>query len=107
MSINDLQEQAKLSFDRAVAKKNLKERMESRLTITYNGGVFRSSPELFILLRTVFEDDEAVIIDLYDTPVLVNRTELLNIAKSRYKEVTNEWLAEWDKLKTVRRAADV
>jgi hypothetical protein len=107
MSITDLREQAKLSFDHAVAKKNLTERMESRCTVTYNGGVFRVSPELFILLRTVFEDEEAVIVDSYDTPVLVNRTELLNIAKSRYREVTNEWLAEWNKLKQIRKAEDV
>jgi hypothetical protein len=107
MSIIDLQQQAKAAFDRAAAKANLREQMESRLIISYNGGVFRVSPELFILLHTVFEDDEAVIVDLYDTPVLVNRTELLRIAKSRYREITNEWSAEWQRLRSIRKAADV
>jgi hypothetical protein len=106
MSIIDLQKQAKTAFDHAVAKKNLKERIESRLTVTHRGGVFRINTDLFVLLE-LLEDDEMVILDAYDTPVLVDRKELKDTAKQRYAELMNEWLAEWNKLKQIRRADDV
>ena len=106
MSIIDLQQQAKTAFDHAVAKKNLKERMESRLTVSHRGGVFRVNTDLFVWLNTQL-DEEMVILDSYDTPVLVNRNELLTLAKRRYSELMNEWLAEWNKLKQTRRAEDV
>jgi hypothetical protein len=48
-----------------------------------------------------------VLLDAYDTPVLVNRKELKDTAKQRYAELMNEWLAEWNKLKQTRRAEDV
>jgi len=110
MSIIDLQQQAKTAFDHAVAKKNLKERIESRLTITHRGGVFRINTDLFVLLDLYEDDgwnDEMVLLDAYDTPVVVNRKELKDTAKQRYAELMNEWLAEWNKLKQVRKADDV
>lgn len=106
MDINQLREQAKASHDHAVAKKNLKERMESRMTVSHRDGVFRVSTDLFVLLDLP-EDDEMVLLDSYDTPVLVNREELRRLAKQRYAELMNEWLSEWNQLKNVRRAADV
>ena len=110
MSITDLQQQAKTAFDHAVAKKNLKERMESRLTVSHRDGVFRVTTDLFVLLDLLEDDgwnDEMILLDAYDTPVLVNRTELRTLAKQRYFELMNEWLNEWNQLKNVRRAADV
>jgi hypothetical protein len=106
MSIIDLQQQAKLSFDHAVAKKNLTERMNSRLTVTHRGGVFRVSTDLFVLLD-LLEQDEMVILDVYDTPVLVQIAEIRQLAKQRYAELMNEWLAEWERIKKTRRAEDV
>jgi hypothetical protein len=106
MSIIDLQQQAKLSFDHAVAKKNLTERMNSRLTVTHRGGVFRVDTDLFVLLD-LLEQDEMVILDVYDTPVLVQIAEIRQLAKQRYAELMNEWLAEWERIKKTRRAEDV
>lgn len=106
MSIIDLQQQAKLSFDHAVAKKNLTERMNSRLTVTHRGGVFRVNTDLFVLLDLI-EQDEMVILDVYDTPVLVQIAEIRQLAKQRYAELMNEWLAEWERIKKTRRAEDV
>ena len=106
MSIIDLQQQAKLSFDHAVAKKNLTERMNSRLTVTHRGGVFRVNTDLFGLLD-LLEQDEMVILDVYDTPVLVQIAEIQQLAKQRYAELMNEWLAEWERIKKTRRAEDV
>ena len=106
MDINDLRNQARLSYDRAVAKKNIQERMENRLTVSHNGGMFRVNTNLFVLLDLA-EDDEMIILDAYDTPVQVNRAELRKLAKQRYFEIMNEWHEEWQALKKVRKAEDV
>ena len=110
MNITDLQRQAKLAFDHAVAKKNLTERMQSRLTVTHRGGVFSVNADLFVLLDLPEDNgwnDEMVLLDSYDTPVMVNREELRTLAKQRYYELMNEWLAEWNKLKKIRKGEDV
>ena len=110
MDIIQLETQAKLSFDHAVAKKNLKERMQSRLTVSHRGGVFSVDTNLFVLLDLYEDDgwnDEMVLLDAYDTPVMVNRAELRNTAKQRYAELMNEWLSEWNQLKRIRKAEDV
>ena len=106
MDINDLRNQARLSYDRAVAKKNIQERMENRMTVSHNGGVFKVEPELFVILD-LHDDDEMILLDAYDTPVKVNREELRKLAKQRYFEIMNEWHAEWQDLKKIRKAEDV
>ena len=109
MDIESLRSHAKAAFDRAAAKKNLAEQMRSRLTVTHRSGVFVVDAELFVLLD-MYEDDgwnnETVLVDAYDTPILVNRQELRSLARQRYQEILNEWLVEWESLKKVRRAAD-
>jgi hypothetical protein len=110
MDVNQLQEQARRSFDRAVAKKNLTARMQSRLTVTHRGGVFKVDPNLFVLLGLPEDDgwnDEMVLLDAYDTPIMVNLKELRTLAKQRYFEIMNEWLAEWEEMKKVRKVSDV
>jgi hypothetical protein len=110
MDINDLRNQARLSYDRAVAKKNIQERMENRMTVSHNGGVFKVEPDLFVMLDLPEDNgwnDEMILLDAYDTPVKVNREELHKLAKQRYFEIMNEWYAEWQDLKKVRKAEDV
>lgn len=74
--------------------------------MTHRGGVFRVDTDLFVLLD-LLEQDEMVILDVYDTPVLVQIAEIRQLAKQRYAELMNEWLAEWERIKKTRRAEDV
>ena len=53
------------------------------------------------------EDDEMILLDAYDTPIKVNRLELKDVAQQRYREVMNEWHAEWQNLSKIRKAEDV
>ena len=79
-------------FDKRAFKKRLLDTTKQKLIVTHNGGLFRVTPELFAML-TVFTDPELVLEDGYGNPVLVNREELLFLAKQRYNEVMNSWLA--------------
>jgi hypothetical protein len=106
MDIDELKNQAQLSYDHAVGKKNLQQRMESRLNVAYNGGFFTVTKEQINFLD-LLGSQEVVLLDDYQTPVKVNAFELLKIMFARYHEIMNEWLFEWEELKKVRSAKNV
>jgi hypothetical protein len=107
MNQEQLRDQARATYDRLLAKQNLKTLMTSRLTVTHRDGVFPVNTELFVLLNLLPDDgwnDEMIILDMYDTPVMVNRMELLTLAKRRYVEVMNEWQQQYQEQTQVRNA---
>lgn len=106
MDINDIQTQAQLSFDHAVAKKNLQQRMLSRLNVTYNDGFFTVTKEQINFLDLLGSHD-VVILDDYQTPIRVNAYELLKLMFARYHEIMNEWEEEYQQLKKIRSAKNV
>jgi len=106
MDIDNLQRQAQLSFDHAIAKKNLQQRMQSRLNVTYNDGFFTVTKEQINFLD-LLGSQEVVLLDDYQTPIMVNAYELLKIMFQRYHEIMNEWLEEYEQLKKIRTAKHV
>ena len=57
--------------------------------------------KLINLLSTV-DLDELTIVDLYDTPVTVNRKHLLNLVTERWQEQLNAWQVELENLQSER-----
>jgi hypothetical protein len=55
MDINELKRHSDLSFDRAVAKKNLLTRAESELITVYRDHIFRADPVTIATVRTLME----------------------------------------------------
>lgn len=102
----DIQNQAQLSFDHAVAKRNLQQRMQARLNVTYNDGFFTVTKEQINFLD-LLGSQEVVLLDNYETPIKVNAFELLKLMFERYHEIMNEWLEEYEQLKKVRTAKNV
>lgn len=95
MNIENLISQARARFDHEANKKILKEKYEARMLFAYNGGMFRAGPELLVMLETVPLDD-AVILDLYETPIRVNPKELQQLAMQCWQEQMNAWLIEFE-----------
>ena len=106
MQIDELQQQAKLAYDREVARRNLKQQMQSRLTIQHQGGVFVVGPELINFLNA-WLDEELIILDSYENPIKVLRQDLLLKSKQRYQEVMNEWQLVWEEQNQIRTAKNV
>jgi hypothetical protein len=102
----DIQNQAQLSFDHSVAKKNLQQRMQARLNVTYNEGFFTVTKEQINFLD-LLGSQEVVLLDNYDTPIKVNAFELLKLMFERYHEIMNEWCEEYEQLKKTRTAKNV
>ena len=106
MNADEFQNIATWRFKHQVAKKNIKQQIQSRLNITYNNGYFTVTKELICFL-SCWDEETLVLEDDYETPVLVNRQELLKLSKQRYCELMNEWNEEWQSLKKVRTARNV
>ena len=95
MDTNELISHSRARFDHHQARIVLKEKYQAKLTFAHAGGMWRADPELLVLLATVPPGD-AVILDLYETPVRVNPEELRGLAMQRWQEQMNAWLVEYE-----------
>jgi len=97
MDTNELISHSRSRFDHHQARTVLKEKYQAKLTFAHAGGMWRAGPELLILLQACPTED-AVILDLYDTPVRINIVDLQQLTHSRWQEQMNAWLAEYEEL---------
>lgn len=88
-------------FDHATAKRVMKEKYQARMIFAHNGGMWCAGPELLNILATVPPGD-AVLLDLYETPVRVRPEELRGLAMMRWQEQMNAWLNEHEEISKQR-----
>ena len=93
MNTAQLIEHGRTRFEHTAAKQLLKEKYLARMLFAYRGGMWCAGPELLVMLATVPPGD-AVILDLYETPVQVSPEELRGMAMQRWQEQMNAWLIE-------------
>jgi len=101
MDTEDLITHARSRFNHESARRLLKEKYEARMLFAHAGGMWRADPELLVLLATIPPGD-AVILDLYQTPVQVNPEQLRALAMQRWQEQMNAWLIEHEQLNQQR-----
>jgi hypothetical protein len=101
MNTDNLLAHARARFDHAAARRVLKEKYQARMLFAHAGGMWRAGPELVVMLATVPPCD-AVILDLYETPIQVNPEELRGLAMQRWQEQMNAWLVEHEELNKKR-----
>lgn len=97
MDTDNLVTHAKARFDYAAAKKLLKEKYQAKLIFAAYDGMWRASPELILLLKTV-DTEFMVLEDLYGNPCEVNRNVLSQVVLSRWQEQMNAWFVEFQAL---------
>ena len=101
MDTENLIAHARARFDHATAKRVLREKYEAKMIFAHDGGMWRAGPELINILAAV-PLGNAVLLDLYETPVQVKPEELRSMAMQRWQEQMNAWLAEHNKLSKKR-----
>jgi len=101
MDTESLISHARSRFNHESARRLLKEKYEARMLFAHAGGMWRAGPELLVLLATVPPGD-AVILDLYETPVKINPEQLRLMAMQHWQEQMNAWLVEHDELSKKR-----
>lgn len=97
MDTDQLIAHGRARFEHAAAKRLLKERYQAKMLFAHAGGMWRAGPELQTTLLTC-PDTEAVILDLYETPVRINTQELLALSQQRWQEQMTAWLIAHDEL---------
>jgi hypothetical protein len=101
MTTENLIAHSRARFEHAAAKKLLKEKYQAKMIFAHVGGMWCAGPELLNILATVPPGD-AVILDLYETPVQVRPEELRGIAMQRWQEQMNAWFIEFEELNKKR-----
>ena len=93
MNIGELKEQADLSYDIAVAKKNALERAESRQIIAHNEHLFKADAQTICLVKTLSEQkDTFFVLDTNNNPCEIkDSTDFLNKLIERNQETLNAY----------------
>jgi hypothetical protein len=107
MSTEKLQKLAESKFDIKQAKLNLLERVESQITFTLEGGLFKATPALLaeiVSLRAAYDpEDSVVILDEYNNPILVCLDTIQVLALEARQYALNSYRKEYEILKKVRK----
>jgi hypothetical protein len=96
MNTDALIAHARARFDHVAARRVLKEKYEARMLFAHANGMWRAGPELQCTLLSCAQDKDVVLLDLYETPVRVNVTELFARSHAHWQEQMNAWLVEYD-----------
>jgi hypothetical protein len=96
MNTNALIAHARARFDHVATRRVLKEKYEARMLFAHAGGMWRAGPELQCVLLACAQDKDVVLLDLYETPVRINVTELFALSHERWQEQMNAWQVEYE-----------
>ena len=104
MDTKTLITEAKARFAHNSAKDYLKEKYNAKLLVAEQGGLWKADKETIAFLSIMVNDydDKVVLIDTFDNPVLVDRSELLTKLKDVYNSAMAEWYNEWKELASKR-----
>jgi exosome complex RNA-binding protein Rrp4 len=97
-----LVETVKQATDYQTNRRILKEKTQTELHITYNGGMFLVTRDLMSFLST-WPDTRLFIEDIYENPIEVDRSELLSQCQQRYQAVMNRWHQQHAELRKIRK----
>ena len=107
MSAQKLQQLAETRFEIKAAKAALLERIESQLTFTYGGGLFKATPYLLAEIAGYLSiynvDDTVVMLDEYENPIEVTLGVFRTFAMEARQYAMNSYKNDYDKLKKVRK----
>ena len=100
MNTDELISHSRARFDHHQARIVLKEKYQAKMTFAHAGGMWRAGPDLINLLTVSLEHGQQglVLLDLYDTPIMVDYKELLKLTQERWQEQMNAWLVEYEEL---------
>jgi hypothetical protein len=100
--LEQLVDQIKLATDYQINKRILREKIQTDLHLTYNGGLFKVTPELIAFVYA-WSDSSLYIEDTYQNPIAVQREEFLSLCKEHYQKVMNTWNQQHAELRQLRK----
>lgn len=87
----------------------IRAKTEALLSYSVNGGTFTIDQTLISFVRLLKDEGmaDAVLLDIYKNPIMISVNEFYEEILSRYFEVTNEYYAEYEKLRKARKVHKV
>ena len=87
----------------------LKAKTQSLLSYSINGGTFTINMELINFTKLLIAEgaENAVLLDIYQNPIRIELSPFYKEILSRYYEVTNDYYAEYEKLRKARKVHKV
>jgi hypothetical protein len=101
-NIDNLVNEIRLATDFQINKKVLREKIQTDLHMTHNGGMFKITPELYAFVKT-WPDDEIYLEDVYQNPIKIDKQAFLLTAQQHYQLVMNRWHNEYEELRKIRK----
>lgn len=101
-TIEPIVEEIKQATDFQINKKILREKIQTDLHMTHNGGMFKITPELLAFVKT-WPVEEIYLEDIYENPIQIDRQVFLVTAQQHYQTVMNRWHQEHNELKKIRK----
>ena len=100
--INELVDQIKQATDYQTNKRILREKITTDLHFTYNGGLFKATPELFSFV-VCWNSEELFLEDTYQNPIRINRKEFIDLCGQHYQMVMNTWHIQHEEIRRARK----
>lgn len=101
MDIKNLLADSKARFNHNSAKAYLAEKFKSKLIVAEQGGLWKADTQTISILNS-FSSEEIVLIDTFDSPVKVNRQQLLEKLQQVYETTMEQWCTEWKEAESKR-----
>jgi hypothetical protein len=101
-NIDNLVNEIRLATDFQINKKVLREKIQTDLHMTHNGGMFKITPELYAFVK-IWPDDEIYLEDVYQNPIKIDKQAFLITAQQHYQLVMNRWHNEYEQLRKIRK----
>jgi len=102
--INKLVDEVRLATDYQINRQILREKILTDLHVTYNGGMFKVTPEIILFANTQTLNEQFYLEDVYHNPIhIVHPKEFAEICMQHYQKVMNRWHQLHAELKLVRK----
>lgn len=95
-------EYARARFDHESARRLLKEKYEAKMLFAHAGGMWQAGPQLITLLQAITSRHDVVLLDLYNTPIMIDPHTLKDMALERWQEQMTAWYLEFENLRQQR-----
>jgi hypothetical protein len=100
--LDNVVNEIRLATDFQTNKRILREKIQTDLHMTHNGGMFKITPELLAFVKT-WPVGELYLEDVYENPIKIDRQTFLVTAQQHYQTVMNTWHQEYENLKKIRK----
>lgn len=101
-NIESIVDEIRLATDFQINKRILREKIQTDLHMTHNGGMFKITPELLAFVKT-WPVEELYLEDIYENPIQINRQVFLVTAQQHYQTVMNRWHQQYEDIKKFRK----